>query len=250
MSAAAGESGYDRHITVFSPEGRLYQVEYAFKAIQSTAHTSVAVRTPQGTIIATQKKIPDKLVDPATVTHLFPLTPHVGCVMTGLDADARAQVTRARQEAAEFRYKYGYEISAELLAKRVANLAQVYTQQAGMRPLGCSMIIAGWDAEENKPELFKCDPAGYYVGYKATAAGQKQTEALQELEKKMKKFAKKEMSLEHGIDIVIETMQSVLSADLNAKEIEMAVIVKEDQRFRVLSEEEITAHLTRIAEKD
>ena len=91
-------------------------------------------------------------------------------------ADARAQVQRTRQEAAQFRYKYGYEINPEALAKRMANINQVYTQKAGMRPLGIAMILIGPD-DERGSQVFKIDPAGYYTGYHATSAGQKQTEA-------------------------------------------------------------------------
>ncbi|CAG8593208.1 3320_t:CDS:2 [Acaulospora colombiana] len=165
--------------------------------------------------------------------------------MTGLIADARAQVTRARQEAAEFRYKYGYEIPTDMLAKRVANINQVYTQHAAMRPL--AMILIGYD-DERGPQLFKCDPAGYYVGYKATAAGAKQQESLNHLEKKLKKDPS--LSLEDTIELAINTLSSVLSADFKATEIEVGLVTRDDPKFRTLSVSEIDEHLQRIVEKD
>jgi len=248
--------GYDRYLTLFSPEGRLYQVEYAFKAISNSGQTSVAIRGKDACCLITQKKVPDKLLDPDTITHLFSITPTIGCAMTGLIADARSQVQRAQAEAAEFRYKYGYEIEPELLARRLANINQVYTQRAAMRPLGISMMLIGLD-ENTNPAVFKLDPAGFYVGFKATASGTKQTEAINYLEKVFKKTEDSSdqlKRLESGLDGVVElaltTLSTVLATDLKSTEVEIAVVSKENPKFTQLTPDEVDVHLQRLAERD
>jgi len=260
-------TSYDRYLTVFSPEGRLYQVEYAFKAISGSGHTAVAVRGKDTAVVITQKKVPDKLLDASTISHLFSITPTIGCVMTGLIADARAQVSRARAEAAEFRYKYGYEITPDALARRLANINQVYTQRAAMRPLGISMILIGIDPEFG-PQCFKLDPAGYFVGFHATAAGQKQQEAMNHLEKKWKKLdggkgadnpksAGATLNRAEVIEMAIEAMSTVHATDYKPGEIEIGIVsIGEEEgtkikgNWRVMDEAEVENHLLAYAEKD
>ncbi|KAF2304124.1 hypothetical protein GH714_027434 [Hevea brasiliensis] len=235
MSRGSG-GGYDRHITIFSPEGRLFQVEYAFKAVKAAAITSIGVRGKDSVCVVTQKKVPDKLLDQTSVTHLFLLL-----------TDARTLVQQARNEAAEFRFRYGYEMPVDVLAKWIADKSQVYTQHAYMRPLGVVAMVLGID-EENGPQLYKCDPAGHFYGHKATSAGLKEQEAINFLEKKMKNDPA--LSYEETVQTAISALQSVLQEDFKATEIEVGVVRADNRVFRVLSTEEIDEHLTAISERD
>ncbi|XP_042382580.1 proteasome subunit alpha type-6-like [Zingiber officinale] len=246
MSRGTG-AGYDRHITIFSPEGRLYQVEYAFKAVKASGITSIGVRGKDSVCVVTQKKVPDKLLDQTSVTHLFPITKCLGLLTTGMTADARSLVQQARNEAAEFRFKWGYEMPVDVLSKWVADKSQIYTQHAYMRPLGIVAMILGID-EEKGAQLFKCDPAGHFFGHKATSAGLKEQEAINFLEKKMKNDPV--FSYEETVQTAISALQSVLQEDFKATEIEVGVVRTEDPTFRVLSTEEIEEHLTAISERD
>lgn len=181
---------------------------------------------------------------------MFKITPSIGMVATGSIADARSQALRARAEAAEFRYKYGYEIPVEGLAKRMANLSQLYTQRAYMRPLGVALTFCQVDNEdENRgPQLFKCDPAGYFTGVKAVAVGPKQQEAFTYLEKKFKKMDHVQGDWKETVEFAINALSSVLGTDFRKNDLEIGVAT--ENSFRILSPDEIDERLVAIAEQD
>eukprot|EP01038_Epipyxis_sp_PR26KG_P014258 gene14258-19132_t len=239
------QGNFDRQITIFSPQGHIYQIEYAMKAATGTGNTAVAVRGENSVVFITQKKVPDRLVDASCVTSIYRVTNSIGCLMLGYQPDIRAQVERIRYEANEFEFKHGYAMPVHALAKRIADICQVYTQEASSRALACIMLLIGVD-EEKGPQAYKVDPAGHYLPYKGVATGKYEQEAMNYLEKKVDELDLLDEA--STIEMAISTMQYILSTDFKSTEIEVGVMTK-GKKFRVLTEEQIDERLTSISEK-
>jgi len=248
--SVGGNLGHDYQITIFSPQGRLIQVEYAFQAVKTANLTAIAVKGKDTSALCIEKKVTDRLIDPKSVTNIFNITERIGAVTVGIQPDARAIVSRMRMEAAEYKFENGHHAPIDVLVSRWADLAQLYTQHAFMRPLGVETICVSVD-DEHGPQIFKVDPAGQFTGFKACAAGVKEAETTSHLEKtfKEKPTHYKEMNANETIQLAIGTLQNVLSSNFKSTDIEVGV-VSGKENFRKLTAQEIEDHLNALAQKD
>ncbi|XP_015904023.2 proteasome subunit alpha type-6 [Parasteatoda tepidariorum] len=262
--------GFDRHITIFSQEGRLYQVEYAFKAITVPEITSVGLKGKDIAVLVTQKKIPDNdlsavpakestktkdgqgsksnlikqpLIDLNTVTHMYSITENIGAVFTGYAADGQSQMHRARYEANIYRDKYGQQkVPVDWLCRRIAGISQIYTQNAEMRPLACCMMLVSYD-ELLGPQLYKADPGGHYNGYKATSAGAKEMDVRKYLEKTFRKS--NIFSGAEAIKLAISALADALDDEFSPTELEVGIVTT-NKIFRKLTDAEIKRYCFEI----
>ncbi|KAL0207242.1 hypothetical protein P9112_011870 [Eukaryota sp. TZLM1-RC] len=241
-------SGYDRHITVFSPEGRLFQVEYAFDAVKNAGLTSIGIRDSTSFCLVSQKKIPDKLVDPSTVTSIHQITPSIVCCTTGRSSDAQLFIHYARDTASSFKHKWGYSIPVDVLANEMGSRAQVYTQYAWIRPFGLIALFAGCDPVDGA-KIYRVDPSGHVAGFHGIAAGSKDLEAQNLLEKKIR-LEEGHRSSDWTIISCLEIMITLLGESVRAMDVEIVSCNVEDCTVRYLTDPEVENLLTAIAERD
>ena len=162
------QAAYDRAITVFSPDGRLYQVEYAREAVKRGT-TAVGIKVKDGIVLLVDKRISSRLLESNSVEKIFRIDEHIGVASSGLVGDARSLIDRARVEAQINRISYGEMIDVETLAKKLGDHMQTYTQFGGARPYGTALLIAG--VSDGEFRLFETDPSGTLLEYKATGIG-------------------------------------------------------------------------------
>ncbi|KAG9394021.1 Proteasome, subunit alpha/beta [Carpediemonas membranifera] len=233
-------SGFDRQITIFSPEGRLYQIEYVFKAIRNVGASTVAIRGDDCVVIAVHKKVSDKLFDPSSITCFHRISEHVALAAVGMSADSLSIAADARSESAEFMYNYGYEMPVDLVAQRMADKAATKTQQTWMRPHGCAGLFFGIDIERG-PALYRTDPAGTSVGYKACALGNKETELTAFLEKSLGEDATEpaDLSLNGALKLAVAAMRDAIGNEVVVGDLEVMVVSGENAVPRMVGMEEM-----------
>lgn len=227
---------YDRAITIFSPEGRLYQVEYALELVKRGAPI-VGISSAEGVVLAANETPESRLEDPEYFRKIFQLDEHVGTAIAGLSSDARVLINQARVYCQSNRLLYDEAVDVEVLTRRIGDQAQVYTQHAGVRPFGVSMILVGVDGSGSR--VFTVDPSGSYRGYRATAVGKKSDEANSLLEGKYKA----DISLDGAIALAVEAVKTASEEKITAKNCKVAVIPADTRAFRRLSESETEKYL-------
>ena len=225
------QQGYDRAITVFSPDGRLYQVEYAIETVKRGA-LAIGIKSKDGVIIAVEEK-PRRLQISTTPQKIFQVDYHVGAAAAGYIPDARAQVDNARFFSQSNKLVYDEPVEVETVAKHLADQCQQYTQYAGARPLGVSLIIGGVDSSGSS--LYLTDPSGAYIMYNAVAIGANSDTATEFLEKN------------YSPDLTLDDAKILATAVINvgsnykdsAENIKMSQISLKNKLFEFVTEEEI-----------
>ena len=230
------QQAYDRGITIFSPDGRLYQVEYAREAVKRGT-ASVGVRTADGVVLAADRHARSPLIERDSIEKIHEIDDHVGVASAGHVADARQLIDVARRQAQVNRLRYDEPASVESLTKEVTDYIQQYTQTGGARPFGVALLVAG--IEDGEPRLFETDPSGTPYEWQAVAIGGSREDIQTYLEDEYTA----EMDLEGGVELALRALASVNEDGLDATGVDIATIDVEHQQFSKLEEDDIAERL-------
>jgi len=235
------QQAYDRGMTIFSPDGRLYQVEYAREAIKRGT-ASVGVRTADGVVLAADRQVRSRLIEQESIEKLHRIDDHIAVASAGHVADARQLVDFAREQAQVNRLRYDEPIGVESLAKEVTDYIQRYTQSGGVRPFGVALAIGGVDPD-GTPKLFETDPSGTPYEWQATAIGGNRETLMGFLEDEYRPGR----DLDSGIGLALETLaESDEDGEIDSEAVEVTVVDTETHRVRSLDADEIESHLAEL----
>jgi len=231
--------GYDRAITMFSPDGRLLQVEYAKKTVKQGS-TAIGIMCKDGVLLIADKRIVDTLVVPESVEKIWQIDDHIGATASGILSDARVLIERAQLTAQQHRVTYDSEIDTLGVVKDICNLKQITTQSAGFRPFGVSILVAGID--EDGPKLYETDPTGIFFRYKASVIGEGETEVEDILHKKYRD----DITIEDGLKLALSSLSKILDKNFSADRIDAAYIRTDEKKFTKVSKAKIDKMLKEV----
>jgi len=238
MSVFAAPGAYDRAITVFSPDGRLFQVEYAMELVNRGA-TILGIQSTEGVVIGSEENI-EVLEEAEYSWKIFRVDDHIGAAIVGLSSDARILIDQARIYAQSNKLTYDEPIDTEVVTKRICDIQQMYTQHAGVRPFGVSIIFAGVDKTGTR--VFGTHPSGTYRGYKATALGAGRETVLAIL----KDEHREEMSLEENTKLAVKCLLKALEARQLPPRIKIAVIPAATKKMEMLTGEKVEGYIKEL----
>jgi len=230
-------SEYDRGVNTFSPEGRLFQVEYAIEAIKMGS-TAIGIQTSEGVILAVEKRITSTLLEPKSIEKILEIDSHIGCAMSGLNADARTMIDHARVQAQNHTFVYDEPIKVESITQAICDLALRFGEGAQgeesimSRPFGVALLIAGCD--ENGPQLFHADPSGTFTKYQAKAIGSGSEGAQTELQENYHKS----LTLKEAETLSLKVLKQVMEEKVNSVNVQLCSVTP-DKGYRIYSEEEV-----------
>jgi proteasome alpha subunit len=234
--------GYDRAITVFSPDGRLFQVEYAREAVKRGT-TAIGIKARDGIVLLVDKRLTSRLLEGGSVEKIFQLDDHIGAATSGLVADARVLIDRGRLEAQINKIVYDEPIDIETLAKKICDFKQAYTQIGGLRPFGTALLIAGVYNGGNY--LFETDPSGALLEYKATAIGSGRSVVTELFEQRYKE----DLVLEDAVMLGLEALYKVTEGKIDITTVDAGLTEAEKKQFRILNAEELEPYIKKVIEK-
>ena len=224
--------GYDRAITMFSPDGRLLQVEYAKKTVR-LGNTAIGMMCKDGVLLVTDKRLVDKLVVPEAIEKVFQIDDHLMATAAGIISDARVLIERSQVKAQQHRVTYNAPIDVLTIVKDVCNLKQLTTQSGGLRPFGVSLLVAGKD--ESGLKLFETDPTGIFYQYKATVIGEGETEVEEILHKEYKD----DMTVDEGLKLAIKALKKALNDQFEAERVDAAYVMADNPVMQKVSKEKL-----------
>ena len=233
-----GQMAYDRASTVFSPDGRLFQVEYAREAVKRGT-TTVGLKFKDGAVLIIDKRVASKLIEPGSIEKIFKIDDSIGAATSGLVSDARSLVDFARITAQIHRVTYGEKISLDNLVKQIGDHKQRHTQFGGVRPFGTALLVAGVDS--SGIYLYETDPSGALMSYKAGSIGRGRAKVLELFEARYKDG----MNETDSILLGLEALDTATENHVTNSSVEIG-LVKKDADFRKLDSKETESYLKKM----